>query len=233
MRSSGWLLLAVALAASAAPLEGDDFVPPPGLTEGWYVRIDTSFGRIVARLLPDQAPQSVAHFAALASGRLEWTDPVTGVAHREPYYDGVRIHKAVAGQRFEAGDRTGTGRGALQLFVPYEGQGPVTFDRPGRLGMTASGARQFSAVQFFVTSTADRALVGRQPCFGEVLSGMDVIEKIATVKTFSNGRPMEPVTIERIRVFPVGQPAALPEPREFVPQRGTIQLREGKRRVQP
>ena len=55
------------------------FVPAEGLAEGLYARIETSLGRIVARLLPEQAPQSVAHFAAMAEGQLEWFDMTTGV----------------------------------------------------------------------------------------------------------------------------------------------------------
>jgi hypothetical protein len=45
---------------------------PGFVPQGWYARLDTDKGPIVAKLLPDQAPQSVAHFAALAQGRLEW-----------------------------------------------------------------------------------------------------------------------------------------------------------------
>ena len=114
---AGWWLALFLLLGAALPVFCEDGgVDAPGLDVdglpvGWYAVIDTSLGRILARLLPEQAPQAVAHFAALAEGRLEWNDPFTGKPRRDPYYDGVVIHRVAAGQRFEAGDPTGTSRG--------------------------------------------------------------------------------------------------------------------------
>jgi len=212
--------------------ESDSFVPPADLGEGWYARIDTSKGRIVIRLFPDQAPQSVAHFVGLAEGSLSWVDPVDGVTHTEPYYDGVRIHLAEVGSRFEAGDRTGTGRGAPIMYVPPEGFGPVNFFGDYRVGMTRASGGRISAVQFFITVAAQRHYNGRHPCFGEVVEGERVVFDITSVKTFSNGRPVEPVVIERIRPFTVGQPAPLAEPRAHQPRPPKFGLNEYQLRKQ-
>ena len=69
----------------------DAFTPPEGLRDGWYARIETSKGRIIAQLLPGQAPQAVAYFAAMAEGRLEWFDRNSGELKKGHYYDGIEV----------------------------------------------------------------------------------------------------------------------------------------------
>jgi cyclophilin family peptidyl-prolyl cis-trans isomerase len=219
----GLLLVFVA----GAPAHGGAPEPalPLDLPEGWYARIETSKGRIVARLLPEQAPQAVAHFAALAEARLEWTDPATGESRKNHFYDGTRVHRAEAGIRFEAGSPTGTGRGGPEIWVPFEEKnGPIGFNAGGRLGMTRAPGRRVSGYQFFVTATAQPFMTGGYPCFGVVVSGLDVVMDITSVKTYSNGRPMEPVIIEEIRIFSRGDPRPLPEPRKHQPEPAQLQL---------
>ena len=200
---------------------------PENLPEGWYAWIETSMGRLAVQLLPDQAPQSVAHFAALAEARLEWTDPLTGEVRKNHFYDGTEVHKAVAGDRFEAGSPSGTGRGGPVMWVSHEeAQGPVNFSFPGRVGMTRASGRRVSAYQFFVTASAQPHYTGRHPCFGLVVKGMDVVIDITGVKTYSNGRPIEPVTIERVRIFKIGDPPPLAEPVPHHPTPAEFKLKE-------
>lgn len=191
---------------------------PDELAEGWYARIDTERGSFVAQLLPEQAPQSVAHFAALAEGELTWVDPFTGEDTIGHYYDGVVIHKAIAGRRFETGDRTGTGRGAPPYYVAPEGQGPVNFHRAWRMGMTTSSRGRISGVVFFVTASALPWLTGRHPCFGKVIAGKDLIWSLTELKTLSDDTPREPVLIEKVRVHKIGDPPPIPEPVPFYPE---------------
>jgi len=198
----------------------DGFVPPDGLSEGWYARIETDKGGIIARLLPDQAPQSVAHFAGLAEGTLEWPDPITGEPQKFNYYDGITVDLAQAGERFEAGGHEGEpDKTPPRIFVsPRDGNGPVVFNGPGRLGMTRAYGERISGVKFFVTAAALPHLSGRHPCFGEVVEGRETVFMISQVKTFSNGRPIEPVRIDKIRIFTVGSPDPLPEPVSYQPR---------------
>jgi peptidyl-prolyl cis-trans isomerase A (cyclophilin A) len=216
------LFLLVLSPAPGAQETGDGaetFALPGNLPEGWYARIETDHGRILARLLPEQAPQAVAHFAALAQGRLDWVDPVSGETRSGRFYDGNRVHRVEAGSRFEAGDPTGTGRGGPILWIPPdEGLGPVDFNVAGRLGMTRAPGRRVSAYQFFVTATAQPFLSGHHPCFGVVVSGWDVVFEISAVPAYPNGRPVDPVTIEEIRILPQGDPPPLPEPRPHQPR---------------
>ena len=199
---------------------------PRDLKQGWYARIETGKGEIVARLLADQAPRSVASFAALAQGRLEWTDPETGETRKGPYYDGLPVSRVSAGQMFMAGDRSQVGQGTPQLYVPVEGTAPVRFSGGLRLGMIRSAGRT-SGVLFFVTASALPRMDGTSPCFGEVVSGKEVAFQISQVKAHPNGVPLDPVVIDRIRIFPVGDPPPLPEPRPYVPKRATPRFSEG------
>jgi peptidyl-prolyl cis-trans isomerase A (cyclophilin A) len=174
-------------------------------------------------LLPEQAPQTVAHFAALAEGWMEWTDPVSGEKISDPYYDGARVYRAEAGSRFEAGDARSDGRTAPMLYVPPETGGPYSFHSGYMLGMTRYTSARISAVQFFVTASSQPFLTGSHPCFGKVVEGQDVIFDISAVKTYSNGRPIDPITIDEIRIFKVGDPAPLEEPQPYTPKRYEMQ----------
>lgn len=198
----------------------DYFLPPVGLEPGWYARIETSKGRIIARLLPDQAPQSVAHFAGMAEGTLEWIDPVLGEPQKGRFYDEIVVDLAKAGERFEAGGlEADPSRTPPDLYVsPAEGKGPVTFSQPGRLGMTAAYGARISATKFFATASAAPYFNAHYPCFGVVVEGLGVIQRITEVKTYPRGRPMEPVTIHKIRIFAVGDPEPLPEPEHYTPK---------------
>jgi peptidyl-prolyl cis-trans isomerase A (cyclophilin A) len=208
------LLLALLTPFSAASDDPPETGVPPEeqFPEGRYATIDTTMGRIVVRLLPDQAPQAVAQFVALAEGTLERADPMTGEKLAGRYYDGVGIYLAEAGIRFEAGDSTNTGRGGPPLWVsPTEGAGPVNYSSPGRLGLVPAPGRGASPYSIMITASAQPRLSGRYPCLGEVVSGADVVMRISEVKTHRNGKPIEPLRIDKIRTFTVGEPSALPE----------------------
>jgi len=222
-----FFLLWSLVGAQAEQAPEDGFVPSPKLHNGLHARIETSMGRIVVRLFPEQSPQAVAHFVGLARGTIPWTDVVSGETHTTPYYDGVPIHKAEAMKRFEAGDRSGTGRRAPKLYVAPEGDGPANFSVGYRLGMTRAPGARISAVQFFVTVAPEPYLTGRHPCFGTVLEGRDVVRRITEVKTYTNGRPVEPVVIEKIRIFTVGPEVELPEPVEYRPKPDKLELSGG------
>lgn len=200
------------LIGGLALAEEEPFEISPDWPIGHYARIETGFGRIVARLLPRQAPQSVAHFVAMARGELAWTDP-SGEERKFPYYDDIPIHNVRAGFLFEAGDWTGTGYGAPRLYTPEEGHGPVNFSGAGRLGMARPHQRP-SAVQFFVTAAANPKLNRVFPCFGEVVEGREVVFQISQQKTYGNGKPIEEIRIREIRIFEIGNPSPLPVPRQ-------------------
>lgn len=212
---------AIAVAVPSAADEG----LPAGFPEGWYARIETSLGTIVARLLPQQAPQGVAHFAAYASGRMTWTDITTGEKKTGPYYDGLTIHKIAPAERFEAGDPTGTGRGAPLVYVPIEVDGPFNFDRSYRMGLTRSAGAKVNGAMFFVTRTSQPWLTGRHPCIGEIVQGREVIDAICAVKLGPDGKSLSPVTIVRVAIVKVGDPAPIPDPIPYTPPTPHLEAR--------
>ena len=112
------------------------------------------------------------------------------------------------------------------MFIPPEGmKGPVDYSCSGRLGMTRAPGARFRAYQFFVTYAAQTRLNRGYPCFGVVLSGKDIVLEISQVKTYGNGKPIEPVHIKEIRIFAVGEPEPLPEPVPYTPERKPLILR--------
>ena len=187
-----------------------------GRPQGWYAEVETSLGSFTFRLLPEQAPQTVAHFVAYATGKMEFVDPFTGAKKKEPYYDGVPIHKTTFAQRFEAGDRTGTGHGMPPVWVPSE-PGPTNFSRPYRVGMTGATMKRISGVLFFVSIVAEPYLNASHNCFGEIVEGRDVIERICNVKTDKRGAPLEGVVIRHVAIVRSGNPDPLPDPVPYTP----------------
>jgi peptidyl-prolyl cis-trans isomerase A (cyclophilin A) len=183
---------------------------------GWYAVVETTLGTFTIRLAPEQAPQTVAHFVAFATGRMEFVDPFTGNKKKAPYYDGVPIHKATFARRFEAGDPTGTGHGMPLVWVPAE-PGPFNFSHPYRVGMTAASMKRISGVLFFVSIVAEPYLNATHNCFGEIVDGRDVVEKICNVKTNGLGVPLEPVVIRHVEIVKSGDPPPIPDPVPYDP----------------
>lgn len=201
------ILIAVAATLGAAPSKER----PPG----WYAVVETSLGSFTIRLFPEQAPQSVAYFAAFAQGRIEYVDPFTGATMKKPIYDGVAIHKVTFQTRFEAGDPTGTGHGMPQFFVPRE-PGPKDFSHPFRVGTTAAALQRNSGVVFFVSMVSEPYLSAGHNCFGEVVEGRETVERICSVRT-DNKVPIEPVTIKHVAIVKSGNPPPLAEPVPYRP----------------
>ena len=224
------ILCCLCLLAPNAVSGEAEFVPPEGLDEGWYTLIETGKGRIIARLLPEQAPQSVASFAGLAMGTREWIDPVSGERHKNHYYDGLEIDHSAAGQFFESGKRRGEQGGTPGLYVPREGSGPINFHGGFRLGMARTMSGEISGVQFLVTYAAQPHMTDSSPCFGRVIEGQEVILAITSVKTYSNGRPMERIVVEKVRVFKVGDPAELPAIEHYTRESPQFGIRKDKKR---
>lgn len=217
VRRAFLVALAAVVSTTAAP-------QPPQRPQGWYAVFDTSMGAFTVKLLPEQAPQTVAHFAAFAEGRMEWVDITTGAPQKRPFYDGLAIHRVTFNQRFEAGDPTGTSRGGPLVWVPKE-SGPVDFARPFRVGMTGSSMQRISGVVFFVSMVSEPYLNAGHNCFGEIVEGRNVVEAICGVKTDKNRVPLEPVTIKKVSIVKSGNPPAIAEPVRYRPPQPVPEVR--------
>lgn len=140
--------------------------PPPNVIDPnkrYSVTMHTSRGDFVIALVePKVAPQTVNNFVYLAQNH---------------FYEGLTFHRVVPGFVVQGGDPLGNGTGGPAYKLPDESN-PSKWPR-GTLGM-ASSAAGVSGSQFFITlgDAAFLATNGVYNHFGEVTSGMDVIDKI-------------------------------------------------------
>ena len=123
-------------------------------------------GRVVIALLPDRAPGHVARVKALA---------------RKGFYDGIVFHRVIEGFMAQTGDPTGTGSGGSDLpdlkaeFSDYR-------YRRGTVGAARTNDPDSANSQFFICFTDDGCsfLTGKYTVFGQVVAGMEYLDKVAT-----------------------------------------------------
>lgn len=130
--------------------------------KSYQATIQTEKGDIIVELWPDIAPIAVNSFIFLAENG---------------WYDGVTFHRVIPGFVVQGGDPTGTGFGGPGYAYGIEVSPDVTFDRAGLLSMANSGPTS-NGSQFFITLDQLPDLNGGYTIFGEVVSGMEVVEQI-------------------------------------------------------
>ena len=152
------------------------------------VVIETDFGNIEIELRPDKAPKTCANFVYLA---------------QKGFYNGLTFHRIVPGFVIQGGDPTGTGRGGPGYTIPAEisdlkhTTGAVAC---ARLPDQVNPKRESSGSQFYITLKPTPFLDGQYTVFGYVVKGMDVVQKIAKVKTGPGDRPIKPVYMRKVYV---------------------------------
>lgn len=165
-----------------------------------FATFNTSQGSFKAKLMPEHAPITVSNFVDLATGKREWKDPRDGVRKTEPLYNGTIFHRVIPNFMVQGGDPLGTGTGGPGYrFEDEVGPGTPRFDKPGLLAMANAGPGT-NGSQFFITVAATSWLTGKHTIFGEIVEGMDVVEKISTLPTDSGDRPVEDVVLERVEI---------------------------------
>ncbi len=160
---------------------------------------ETNQGIFEIRLFPDKAPKTVANFVGLAEGTKEWTDPSTGKKLKKPFYNGLIFHRVIKNFMIQGGDPKGNGTGGPGYQFPDEFSGDLHHNKPGILSMANAGPNT-NGSQFFITVVPTPHLDGRHTIFGEVIKGMDVVNKIAVVETDSGDRPLKPVVVKTIKI---------------------------------
>lgn len=160
----------------------------------------TSEGTFKAELKPEYAPVAVANFVDLATGQREWRDPRDGRRKSEPLYNGTIFHRVIPDFMIQGGDPEGTGRGGPGYrFEDETPPGGPSFDRAGLLAMANAGPNT-NGSQFFVTVAKAPWLNNKHTIFGEVVEGMEVVDKISTVPTGAEDRPASDVVLERVEI---------------------------------
>jgi len=170
------------------------------VTTGIYARFTTNEGHFTVRLFDEEAPKTVANFVGLADGTREWTDPKTGQPVKRPLYDGLVFHRVIAGFMLQGGDPLGNGTGGPGFSFADEFSPTLRHDRPGLLSMANRGPNT-NGSQFFITLVPTPWLDDHHTIFGEVVDGLDVVQKIGKVATSKPGdRPLKDVTIESVTI---------------------------------
>ena len=160
----------------------------------------TSEGNFTARLFEAEVPKTVANFAGLAEGSIEWTDPRTGKKAKVPYYNGTIFHRVIADFMIQGGDPLGQGTGGPGYKFADEFNPKLRHSKAGVLSMANSGPNT-NGGQFFITLVPTPWLDNKHSVFGEIVEGMDVVEKIGKTATSKPGdRPLKPITINSVTI---------------------------------
>ena len=194
------LVAAIAVAtATTAVLAGQETKKATGKVLAHFV---TSEGSFTAELFEKDAPKTVANFVELAEGTKEWTDPKTGATVKKPFYDGLTFHRVIAGFMIQGGDPLGTGTGGpgYKFADEFGSSRTRTLDKAGILAMANAGPNT-NGSQFFITLGPTTWLNGKHTVFGEVVEGMDVVNKIGNTKTTKPGdKPVTPIIIKSLKI---------------------------------
>ena len=167
--------------------------------------LHTSHGVITVELYPNHAPETVANFVGLATGKREWTHPKTGEKTSDPLYDGVIFHRVIPGFMIQGGDPIGMGTGGPGYQFDDEIHPELAFTEPYLLAMANAGksrGRGTNGSQFFITVAPTEWLTGKHTIFGKVADDQSkaVVDDIAAVATGPGDRPVEDVVIESVTV---------------------------------
>ena len=152
--------------------------------------IETNFGKISFKLLPDLAPETVRNFEKLA---------------KDGFYDGTLFHRVIPGFMIQGGDpntktdnKNSWGMGGPGYNVKAE------FNSRSHLRGIVSMARaqdpDSAGSQFFIVTTDSTFLDRQYTVFGEVTEGMDVADKIVNLERDGNDCPLEKVQMTRVTV---------------------------------
>ena len=165
-----------------------------------YAHFTTSEGNFTARLFDAETPKTVANFTGLADGSKEWTDPRSGQKVTKPYFNGTIFHRVIDGFMIQGGDPLGQGTGGPGYTFADEFHPKLRHSKAGILSMANRGPNT-NGGQFFITLAATPWLDDKHSVFGEVVEGMDIVEKIGRTPTSKPGdRPVKPITIESVTI---------------------------------
>ena len=167
----------------------------PALAANPLVEFDTTAGKIRVELYPDATPKTVANFLDYVKAK---------------HYDGTQFHRVIAGFMVQGG-------GFTPDFKQKPTKPPVAIESeqsskaglmnvPGTLAMARTGDPNSATAQFFINVADNKSLNFRsadQPgygytVFGKVVSGMDVVDKIAKAPTGAGGPFPKDVPVERV-----------------------------------
>ncbi|OGO89478.1 MAG: hypothetical protein A2Y15_05845 [Clostridiales bacterium GWF2_36_10] len=147
-------------------------------------------GKIVLQLYPEIAPITVANFEKLVS---------------DGFYDGLIFHRVWKDFMIQGGDPKGNGTGGSDKTIKGEfslnGVNNTLSHTRGVISMARSDSYDSASSQFFIVHADSPHLNGQYAAFGKVLEGMDVVDKIASVKVNNAKKPLAEQKIKSITII--------------------------------
>jgi cyclophilin family peptidyl-prolyl cis-trans isomerase/protein-disulfide isomerase len=128
----------------------------------YIASLHTEKGDVTMELFADKAPVTVNSFIFLA---------------QNGWYDNITFHRVIPKLYAQAGDPSGTGKGNPGYYLITEIVPSLTFNTPGMVAMVNSGP-DTSGGQFFITYAPAAQFNGKYTIFGQVLSGMDILQSL-------------------------------------------------------
>lgn len=151
--------------------------------EKWDVGVimTTSNGKIEIKLFPKEAPLAVNNFLGLA---------------QKGYYNGIIFHRVIKNFMIQWGDPEGTGMGWQSIYwAEFEDEfSPNLHNIAWALSMANAGENT-NGSQFFINQVDNLALDNIHTVFGQVVNGMDNVDKIASVAVDANDKPTKEIKI--------------------------------------
>lgn len=145
------------------------------------VRIYLKDGKVDIQMFPDKAPNHVAHIKNLVNGG---------------YYDGLKFHRVIDGFMAQTGCPYGQGTGGVNFNIKAE------FNDTSHIRGTCSMARaqdpNSASSQFFICFANANFLDKQYTAWGQVISGMDIVDKIKKGNKAANGSVDDPDRILRM-----------------------------------
>lgn len=197
-RKSLWILLVVCLGLllSGCSSETTKKVEVQPMESHPIVTMNIKdYGTVTLELYPEKAPNTVNNFVTLANSG---------------FYDGLTFHRIIEGFMIQGGDPEGIGTGGPGYTIPGEfaSNGYTENDlqhNKGVVSMARSQDPDSAGSQFFIMSADSPHLDGDYAAFGEVTSGIEIIEQIEKVETGTMDKPVDPIVIENITVDTNGE----------------------------
>lgn len=155
------------------------------------VRIEMENGGIIdIELYEDKAPITCANFKKLVE---------------RGFYDGLIFHRVIAGFMIQGGDPTGTGCGGSEEnikgeFLANGVKNDISHVR-GVISMARSQSMNSASSQFFIMHADGKFLDGQYAAFGKVVSGIEVVDEIAGVKTNFSDRPLIDMRMKKVSLI--------------------------------
>jgi len=153
-------------------------------------QVETSMGGFQIDLLPEEAPNSVAHFVLLA---------------RRGFFDGLNVHRVVRNGWIQTGCPYDNGFGGPGYALRSEAEGQTAVHDPGAVALAGNLKSGFTGSQFFVNLAANPSFNKKFTIIGRVSgSGLDVAKKIGAADADkATDRPVKDIKVSSIKIVAV------------------------------